>query len=265
MTTSVLFSNNFNHINYGSEWILSAGKTPCGREVLYLKKFDILNTFLNSIGLGKKDPEVLGLIEYFKAWMRLGNFSVSKIAEATKKELSALHTKDFDRFLLKKNIEFINIKILQEPSKRITIPHKTLQFEPSSILFSVGTSTQELKKYPPKASFKELEKEEKSRQVLESSPRIKPLIPEKSPTGVPSPLKENSSQMKENSSQKEKPGYCWKTVGIIGGIALIALAAYKCLKGESQKDSMGCWRCGHEWFRRRYLFKWHRTSYNPSP
>ena len=237
MTTSILFSNNFTYLDWSSH-ILQVKTDSKSRLFLVIRKFDFKNVFLNIFGLGKNDPQLLGFFEYIKACFKIYDFSTASIRKATQDMLDHLDSKDCVSPLFQRNIEFINEKILQDPSQKLNL----------SIQRSNSFSKLPIVETPPPPSPVQP-------TVLSESNPPKPLIKEKSlsptqqelPTLSPIPL--NSSQNLKgpaletpsnkpqavvpktpsmpSASPKENKKKCHKTViGVVIGVATTLFAIW---------------------------------------
>ena len=67
-----------------------------------IKYFDFPKECLSALGLIEKDPQRLGLFEYFMAWIKIGRFSPLTIQQAAQAELTRIQAKDIENPLLKK-------------------------------------------------------------------------------------------------------------------------------------------------------------------
>ena len=196
MTNSILCSHNFKQINWHTH-VLQAGKDFYGRKILHLKTFDWINAFLNIIGLGRNDPQLLGFFECIKACFKIYEFSIARIREAAQEEI--LHCPDSDKSsLFRENIVFVNREILKNFYKNLDCPTKKETVTPQSSVMETTKPLSASIQQPLSAAKSPLES---SGNVPSSSPTLNPSPPQVQNLETPLPSL-NSFEMSENLTEQ---------------------------------------------------------------
>ena len=232
---SILFSKHLETVNW-SEWTLQTTQDTSGRVFLQLKKFDLKNTLLNIIGLGEKNPQLLGIFEYIRACLKIYDFSVLNIRKTTKNVLDHLQPQDLHSPLLKKNIQVINQKIIQDAYEKLEVINK----QPSSLLDS------SVKEIPPPSFNSTTTSSSKSLKSLKES-EISTLtpLPHQAVTSPSLSKKHSSSSFNKQQpptskrslppSENKKTPSPQKTVG--GTLKIVALIFAGILLGKKAYDT----------------------------
>ncbi len=108
MANSIFLSTELSNLNFQADYALRSSKDENGRTFIELKKFDFKNALLNLICLGNNDPQTLGLIEYFKAWLKISEFAIPTIKKTIKTELCSLQKENKNNPIYQKNITYLN-------------------------------------------------------------------------------------------------------------------------------------------------------------
>ncbi len=119
MKQSILISKNFNN-----QHIFYVRKENFERTVIEIKKINYINAFFHFISFGyiPKDPEEASLFQIIKSTLKIHEFASLRIKNAVIEELKRI--KDVDNEQLKKNIAFLNQKIIKDLCEKIELSNK---------------------------------------------------------------------------------------------------------------------------------------------
>ncbi len=98
ISNSIFISNTFCH-----QHAFFVKKNLQGCSCIQLKKFDLIHALWQLFGLVKENPKILGIVEYFKACLKIDEFSLENIKEALREELKRIDFKSHYINLVKEN------------------------------------------------------------------------------------------------------------------------------------------------------------------